>query len=172
MWHPVYDIILPLRAPPWTRGRFFWITFMKCSNYVQGMLEMMCRLPCCFGDWVPFLEDKVLKLATEETRVESLVDLIFFSDRELYWWWRRRVSTGDFRFMVRFKKGVQWNTLWIRTWDGSSKRTNMESISSMIQKGATKNWKQFVVLDEKWYHLGVHVVKQHFWKTNRLSPLQ
>ena len=84
---------------------------MKCSNYVWGMLEMMCWLPCCFGDQVPFLEDKVLKLATEETRVENLVDLIFFSDRELYWWWRRRVSTGDFRFMVRFKKGVQWNTL-------------------------------------------------------------
>ena len=72
---------------------------------VHEMLEMMCRLPCCFGDRVPFPEDKVLKLATEETRVENLVDLIFFSGRELDWWCRRRESTGDFRYMVRFKKG-------------------------------------------------------------------
>ena len=35
-----------------------------------------------------------MKLATEETRVENLVDFIFFSGRELDWWWRRRESTG------------------------------------------------------------------------------
>ena len=85
MRHPIYDIILPLRPPPLrTRGRFLWITCMKCSNYVLGMLEMLCRLPCCFGDRVPF----------PETRVDNLIDLIIFSSRELDWWWRRRVSTG------------------------------------------------------------------------------
>jgi hypothetical protein len=66
------------------------------------MLEMMCRLPCCLGERIPFPEDKVLKLATEETRIENLVDLIFFSGCELDRWWRRCVSIGDFRYMVRF----------------------------------------------------------------------
>ena len=95
MWYPIYDIILLLRSPPRTRGRFLWISVMKCLNYVWGMLEMLCRLPCCFGDWIPFPEDKVLKLVTEEKRVENL---------EVDWWWRRREATGDSRYMVRFKK--------------------------------------------------------------------
>ena len=69
---------------------------MKCLNYVWGMLEMLCQLPYCFGDWIPFPEEKVLKLVTEEKRVENL---------EVDWWWRRRESTGDSRYMVRFKKG-------------------------------------------------------------------
>ena len=66
-------------------------------NYVWGMLEMLCQLPYCFGDWIPFPEEKVLKLVTEEKRVENLVDFIFFVGRELDLWWRRRVSTRDFR---------------------------------------------------------------------------
>ena len=98
MWHRVYDIIFSLRLPPpRTRNRFLWISFMKCPNYVWGMLEMLCRLPCCFGDRVPFPEDNALKLAIEETRVENLVDFIFFSGRELDWWWRRE-STGVLRY--------------------------------------------------------------------------
>ena len=55
-------------------------------------------------DNMHFLEDNVLKLVTEETRVENLVDFIFFVGRELDLWWRRRASTGDSRFRVRFKK--------------------------------------------------------------------
>ena len=126
VWHPIYDIILPLRPPPLrTRSRFLWITFMKCSNYVWGMLEMMCRLPCCFGDQVPFPKDKVLKLATEETRVENGVDLIFFSGCELerisdIWWGSRRET---------------WNTLWIWKWDGRASRKATGLMHSMIQNG-------------------------------------
>jgi hypothetical protein len=45
-----------------------------------------------------------LKLATEETRVKNLGNLIFFACRELDWWGRRRMPTRDVRSMVRFKK--------------------------------------------------------------------
>jgi hypothetical protein len=27
---------------------------MKGSNYIRGMLQMVCRLSCGFQDWVPF----------------------------------------------------------------------------------------------------------------------
>jgi hypothetical protein len=34
-----------------------------------------------------------------------LVDLVLFAGRELDGWWRRRMSIGDSREMMRFKKG-------------------------------------------------------------------
>jgi hypothetical protein len=82
-----------------------WITFMTCTNYIRGMLEMVCWLSCCFKDRVPFPKDEVLKLLMEQTRVKNLVGLLLFVGQELDWWWRRRVLIADIRQIMRFKKG-------------------------------------------------------------------
>jgi hypothetical protein len=85
---------------------FLWITFMKGMNYIRGMLEMVCGLPSGFRDRVPLRQDQVLQLATKETRVKNLVDLIFFAYRELDGWWRRRMWIRDGREIMKFKKRV------------------------------------------------------------------
>jgi hypothetical protein len=41
---------------------------------------------------------------TKETKVKNLVDLVLFAGRELDRWWGRRISIGDSKEMMRFKK--------------------------------------------------------------------
>jgi hypothetical protein len=41
---------------------------------------------------------------TKKTRIKNLVDLVFFANRELDGWWKRRAPIGDSREMMRLKK--------------------------------------------------------------------
>ena len=37
-FHRVYDIILPLRSPPGTRGWLMWVSLMKIASGIQSIL--------------------------------------------------------------------------------------------------------------------------------------
>jgi hypothetical protein len=71
----------------------------------------------------------------KETRVNDLVDLLFFAGRELDGWWRRRVPIEDSTKMMRFKKGYMKDIMNIEVRWGSSKQTAMGPIFSMKKRG-------------------------------------